>query len=165
VAKQARPLWLVYLLPLARVRKIPRRLPGRTALRKRRLLRRPRKARLWPTHQPQNFARSIRPSTTRPPLQKRPPRKSTKPLPPRCFSFTQTAVFGYQVLVEQDILGADGGYGMFRKGPRGLTRESFNDCVMFHLLTVIPNNSAEQEKYYLSKVLKKPQRVGIHQFI
>jgi hypothetical protein len=34
-----RLLWLFYLLPLARARKIPRRLLGRTALRKRRLLR------------------------------------------------------------------------------------------------------------------------------
>jgi hypothetical protein len=50
---------------------------------------------------------------------------------------------------------------MSRKGPRGLTRESFNNCVMLHLLTVFPNNAAEQGNYYLSNVLKKPQRVGI----
>jgi hypothetical protein len=37
--------------------------------------------------------------------------------------------------------------GVSRKDPRGLMRESFNDCVMFHLLTVFPNNLAEQEKY------------------
>ncbi len=55
--------------------------------------------------------------------------------------------------------------GMSRKGPRGLLRESFDECVMFHLLTVFPNNTAEQEKYYLSIVLKKPQRVGICQFV
>jgi hypothetical protein len=55
--------------------------------------------------------------------------------------------------------------GVSRKVPRGLTRESFDDCVMFHLLTVFPNNAAEQEKYYLSNVLKKPQRVGVRQFI
>jgi hypothetical protein len=35
---------------------------------------------------------------------------------------------------------------------------------MFHLLTVFPNNAAEQEKYYLSNVLKS-QRVGVHQFV
>jgi hypothetical protein len=52
-------------------------------------------------------------------------------------------------------------HGVSRKGPRGLTWESFNYCVMFHLLTVFPNNAAEQEKYYLSNVLKKPQRVGV----
>ncbi len=36
---------------------------------------------------------------------------------------------------------------------------------MFHLLTVFPNNAVEQEKYYLSNVLKNPQRVGIRQFV
>jgi hypothetical protein len=55
--------------------------------------------------------------------------------------------------------------GVSRKGPRELLCESFNKCVMFHLLTVFPNNAAEQEKYYLSNLLKKPQRVGICQFI
>jgi hypothetical protein len=55
--------------------------------------------------------------------------------------------------------------GVSRKGPRGLLRESFDKCIMFHLLTVFLNNAAEQEKYYLSNVLKKPQRVGIRQFI
>ncbi len=55
--------------------------------------------------------------------------------------------------------------GVSRKGPRGLSHESFEECVIFHLLTVFPNNAAEQEKYYLSNVLKKPQRVGIHQFV
>jgi hypothetical protein len=44
-------------------------------------------------------------------------------------------------------------------------RESFNNCVMFHLLTVFSNNAAEQENYYLSNLLKKPQRVGIRQFL
>jgi hypothetical protein len=36
--------------------------------------------------------------------------------------------------------------GVSRKGPRGPLCESFNDCVMFHLFTVFPNNVAEQEK-------------------
>jgi hypothetical protein len=51
--------------------------------------------------------------------------------------------------------------GMSKKGPRGLTQESFKECIMFHLLTVFPNNAVEQEKNYLSNLLKKPQRVGI----
>ncbi len=55
--------------------------------------------------------------------------------------------------------------GVSRKGSRGILRESFDECVMFHLLTVFLNNTAEQEKYYLSNVLKKPQRVHAHQFI
>jgi hypothetical protein len=46
--------------------------------------------------------------------------------------------------------------GVSRKGQRELLHESFNDCVMFHFLTVFPKNAAEQEKYYLSNVLKKP---------
>jgi hypothetical protein len=55
--------------------------------------------------------------------------------------------------------------GMSRKGPRGLLPESFDNCVMFHPLTVFPNNAAEQEKYHLSNVFKTSQRVGIHQFV
>jgi hypothetical protein len=51
------------------------------------------------------------------------------------------------------------------EGPRGMSRELFNDCVMFHLLTAFPINAAEQEKYYISNVLKKPQHINVHQFI
>jgi hypothetical protein len=32
------------------------------------------------------------------------------------------------------------------EGPRGMLRQSFHDCVMFHLLTAFPINAAEQEK-------------------
>jgi hypothetical protein len=35
------------------------------------------------------------------------------------------------------------------EGPRGISHESFNDCVMFHLLTAFPINAAEQEKYFI----------------
>jgi hypothetical protein len=51
------------------------------------------------------------------------------------------------------------------EGPRGMSCESFNDCVMFHLLTAFPINAAEQEKYYISNVLKKPQRINVCQFL
>ncbi len=51
------------------------------------------------------------------------------------------------------------------KAQGSFLRESFNDCVLFHLLTVFPNNAAEQENYYLSNMLKKPQRVGVRQFV
>jgi hypothetical protein len=51
------------------------------------------------------------------------------------------------------------------KGPRGMSHKSFNDCVMFHLLTAFPINAAEQEKYYISNVLKKPQRINVRQSI
>ncbi len=55
--------------------------------------------------------------------------------------------------------------GVSLEGPRGLSRESFNNCVMFHLLTVFPINAAEQEKYYISNVLRKPQRINVRQFV
>ena len=51
------------------------------------------------------------------------------------------------------------------EGPRGMSRKLFNDCMMFHLLTVLPINAAEQEKYYISNVLKKPQRINVCQFV
>jgi hypothetical protein len=46
-----------------------------------------------------------------------------------------------------------------------MSHQSFDDCVLFHLLTVFPINAAEQEKYYTTNVLKKPQRVNVRQFI
>jgi hypothetical protein len=33
--------------------------------------------------------------------------------------------------------------GVAMKGPRGLLQESFDNCIMFHLLTVFSNNAAE----------------------
>ncbi len=55
--------------------------------------------------------------------------------------------------------------GVSLKGPRGMSCKSFNDCIMFHLLTAFPINAAEQEKYYISNVLKKPQRINVRQFV
>ncbi len=55
--------------------------------------------------------------------------------------------------------------GVSLEGPRGMLRDSFNNCVMFHLLTAFPINAAEQEKYYISNVLKKPQRINVRQFV
>jgi hypothetical protein len=55
--------------------------------------------------------------------------------------------------------------GVSLEGPRGMSCKSFNDCVMFHLLTVFPINAAEQEKYYISNVLKKPRCVNVRQFV
>ncbi len=51
------------------------------------------------------------------------------------------------------------------EGPRGMSCKLFNNCIMFHLLTAFPINAAEQEKYYISNVLKKPQRINVHQFV
>jgi hypothetical protein len=51
------------------------------------------------------------------------------------------------------------------EGPRGMSCKSFHDCMMFHLLTTFPINAVEQEKYYITNVLKKPQRINVRQFI
>ncbi len=55
--------------------------------------------------------------------------------------------------------------GVSLEGPRGLSRELFNNCVMFHLLTAFPINAAEQEKYCISNILKKPQCANVRQFV
>jgi hypothetical protein len=46
-----------------------------------------------------------------------------------------------------------------------MSRELFNDCIMLHLLTPFPINAAEQEKYYVTNLLKKPQRINVRQFV
>jgi hypothetical protein len=51
------------------------------------------------------------------------------------------------------------------EGPRGMWRQLFQECVMFHFLTAFPINAAEQEKYYISNELKKPQCVNVRQFV
>jgi hypothetical protein len=54
--------------------------------------------------------------------------------------------------------------GVSVEGPRGMSCKFFSDCMMFYLLTVFLINAAEQEKYYITNVLKKPQRVNLCQF-
>jgi hypothetical protein len=51
------------------------------------------------------------------------------------------------------------------EGPRKMSREPFNNCVMFHFLTAFPINTAEHEKNYILNVLKKPQRINVRQFV
>jgi hypothetical protein len=55
--------------------------------------------------------------------------------------------------------------GVSLEGLRGMSCNSFSNCVMFHLLTAFPINAAEQEKYYISNVIKKPQRIKVRQFV
>jgi hypothetical protein len=55
--------------------------------------------------------------------------------------------------------------GVSLEGSRGLSSKLFNNCMMFHLLTAFPINAAEQEKYYITNVLKKPQPVNVRQFV
>jgi hypothetical protein len=52
--------------------------------------------------------------------------------------------------------------GCSKKGPSGYLRKSFYNCMVIHLLTVFPNNTAEQqERYYITNMLKKPQHVSM----
>jgi hypothetical protein len=55
--------------------------------------------------------------------------------------------------------------GVSLEGPIEMSCKLFNNCVLFQLLTAFPINAAEQEKYYVTNVLKKPQRVNIRQFV
>jgi hypothetical protein len=55
--------------------------------------------------------------------------------------------------------------GISQSGPRGMSCKSFDDCMLFHLLTLFHINAAEQEKYYITNVLKKPQRINVRQFV
>jgi hypothetical protein len=51
------------------------------------------------------------------------------------------------------------------EGPKGMSHQSFHNCVMFHLLTTFPISAAGQEKYYITNVLKKPQCINVQQFV
>jgi hypothetical protein len=55
--------------------------------------------------------------------------------------------------------------GVSLEGPRGMSCKLFNNCIMFHLLTVFTINTAEQEKYNVTYVLKKPQHVNVRQLV
>jgi hypothetical protein len=55
--------------------------------------------------------------------------------------------------------------GISLESPREMSRMLFNNCIMFHLLTAFPTYTAEQEKYYATNVLKKPQRINACQFV
>jgi hypothetical protein len=151
------------------LRKLPRNLPRNLLTR---LLKRPRKALLWLMHQTQNCMQSIRLTTRKPSLLQRPPKTSAKATATKMFQFyanllSADAKYAWNKIVKEQME-ADPFkdlQGMSKKGPRGLIRESFNNCVMIHLLTVFLNNVAKQEKCYLSNMLKKPQRVGIRQFV
>ena len=47
---------------------------------------------------------------------------------------------------------------------RTKTYKSFLDCTKHHLLTVFREDAAEQQKFYISNILKKPQRVTVRMF-
>ncbi len=46
--------------------------------------------------------------------------------------------------------------GVSLEGPRGMSRQLFDNCVMFHLLPAFPINVAEQESTTSPKYLRSP---------
>jgi hypothetical protein len=42
---------------------------------------------------------------------------------------------------------------------------SFMDCIELHKLTLFPADAAEKQHYYVQQMIKKPQRVTVHQFV
>ncbi len=54
--------------------------------------------------------------------------------------------------------------GKEHRRARTKSRRSFEDCVTMHLLSRFPNDAAETQRYYISNVLKKPQRVPVRAF-
>ena len=54
--------------------------------------------------------------------------------------------------------------GNEHKKEREKSMESFQDCITFHLLDMFPGDAAEQQRFYISNVLKKPQRVPVWYF-
>jgi hypothetical protein len=46
--------------------------------------------------------------------------------------------------------------GVVHNSPRSKTWDSFQECIMFHMLMVFRNDAAEVQRYYISSCLKKP---------
>ncbi len=46
----------------------------------------------------------------------------------------------------------------------GRSMESFQDCITFHLLDMFPGDASKQQHFYISNMLKKPQRVPVRYF-
>ena len=54
--------------------------------------------------------------------------------------------------------------GNEHKKEREKSMESFQDCITFHLLDMFPSNAAKEQHFYISNMLKKPQRVLVRYF-
>ncbi len=54
--------------------------------------------------------------------------------------------------------------GNEHKKEHGKSMESFQDCIAFHLLGMFPSNATNQQRFYISNVLKKLQQVPVRYF-
>ncbi len=77
------------------------------------------------------------------------------------------ATYAWNKIVEEQMGGDPCVHlqGISQKGPRGVSHQSFDDCMIFHFCTVFPINAAEEDKYYITNILKKPQHVNMRQFV
>jgi hypothetical protein len=55
-------------------------------------------------------------------------------------------------------------YGILRDKTPSKTWDSFCECIKFHLQQVFHYDAGETLKYYITNMLKKANRVSIHQF-
>ena len=51
--------------------------------------------------------------------------------------------------------------GIVHNTPRSKTRDSFMECITFHMLVVFCNDAAEVQRYYISNCLKKPTEYSL----
>jgi hypothetical protein len=71
-----------------------------------------------------------------------------------------------KIIQEQTQFGPYTDLHASRNRPRGYLRKAYSNCVIFHLLTMFPDNAAEQQEiYYITNMLKKPQRISVHQLV
>ncbi len=79
---------------------------------------------------------------------------------------SEDAQFHWDKIVASQIQAAPwtGLQGNEHKEERDKSMESFQDCITFHLLDMFPSDAAEQQRYYISNVLKKPQGVPVRYF-
>jgi hypothetical protein len=54
--------------------------------------------------------------------------------------------------------------GVTQESPRGMSCKSFNNCGVFTCSPCFPS-MWRREKYYITNILKKPQRINVRQFI
>jgi hypothetical protein len=55
--------------------------------------------------------------------------------------------------------------GSSNKGPHTHSWPSFLDCIKLHKLTVFPVDTAENQRYYMTQTVKKPQRAMVRQYM
>jgi hypothetical protein len=55
--------------------------------------------------------------------------------------------------------------GKSNKGIHVKSWISFMDCIELHKLTIFPADAAKKQPYYMQQMIKKPQRVTVHQFM